>query len=159
MLSMFVCAVTIRVSWRVSYKRQALLIIRMHQGSPPGFCVAHLVSFLSCVIWFVCLRVGSCVPNVGSVFELSILGFLLGFLQGVTNPSKLICSPNSYLCLLSRETANTSCFVFRCIRTMIGQSHCYTTTAIMIGKSHCYTTTAIMIGQSHCYSTTAIKVW
>jgi hypothetical protein len=160
----YICYLCLFAQWLYEYhdgclirSRHCLLFacIRVH---PRFFVLLILLVFLSCVICFVCLRVVSCVPNVGSVFELSILGFLFGFLQGVTNPSKLICSRSSYLCLLSRETANTSWFFFRCIRTMIGQSHCYTTMAIMIGQSHCYTTTAIMIGQSHCYTTMAIMI-
>ena len=47
-------------------------------GSPPVFgegCIAHLFSFLCCVICFACLRPVSCVTNVDSVSGLSIADF------------------------------------------------------------------------------------
>jgi hypothetical protein len=49
---------TIRVTWRVSYKRQVLLTLREHLRSPlvfGGVCVAHLLIFLCCPI--MCLYV------------------------------------------------------------------------------------------------------
>jgi len=60
----------------VSYKMQELSTLREHLGSPPVFdsvCVAHLFSFLCCVICFVYLRPVSYVLNVASVSGLSIL--------------------------------------------------------------------------------------
>jgi hypothetical protein len=59
----------------VSYKRQELLALRGHLGSPPvfgGIRVAHLFSFL-CYI-FACRRPVYCVSG------LSILGCPFGFL-------------------------------------------------------------------------------
>jgi hypothetical protein len=41
---------------------------------------AHLISFLYSVFCFVCLRLGSCVPNAGSFSGLSILDCPFGFL-------------------------------------------------------------------------------
>jgi len=83
MLLVFACVLTISVTWHVSYKRQELLILREHLGLPPVFgwvCVAHLFSFLCCVFVFCCLRSVSFVPNVASVYELSILDCLFGCL-------------------------------------------------------------------------------
>jgi hypothetical protein len=60
---------SIWVIWRVSYKRQELLTLRAHPSSHRflvGNRVAHLLSFLCCVICFVCLRPVSCVPNVAN---------------------------------------------------------------------------------------------
>ena len=39
-----------------------------------GVCVAHLFSVLCCFnfVCFVCLSYGSCVPNIASVYRLSI---------------------------------------------------------------------------------------
>jgi hypothetical protein len=49
-------------TWRVSYKTQQLLTIPEFLVSSLVYCwirVAHLCSFLCCVVWFVCLRSGS----------------------------------------------------------------------------------------------------
>jgi hypothetical protein len=65
---------TIRITRRVSYKEQELLILREH----PGF-------FMCCVCFCVCLRPVSCVLNVASVSRVFILdcpfGFLLTFIS------------------------------------------------------------------------------
>ena len=56
---------------RESYQRQELLILREYLGSPPfscGVCVAHLFSFLCCVICFVFHLPLSCVSSVASLF-------------------------------------------------------------------------------------------
>ena len=66
---------------RTSYKKQQILPLREHLGSPPAFVgvrVAHRFSFRCCC--FVYLRAVSCVTNVGSVSELSIPGCPFGFL-------------------------------------------------------------------------------
>jgi hypothetical protein len=59
----------ITYTWRVSYKKKELLILRDHLGSPPVF-------------WWrpCCLRPGSCVTNVASLSGLSILNCPFGFL-------------------------------------------------------------------------------
>ena len=67
----------IKIFLRVSYKKQELLILREHLGSPPvfgGVHVAHLLSCLCCVVLlcFGCLHPVSCVPNVASFSGLSI---------------------------------------------------------------------------------------
>ena len=62
----------------MSYKQQEVLTLCEHMGSPPVFgegCIAHLFSFLCCVICFACLRPVSCVTNVASVSGLSIADF------------------------------------------------------------------------------------
>jgi hypothetical protein len=54
----------------MSYKKQELLSLREHLGSPPvfgGAHVAHLVSFLCCAL-LVFVHPVSCVSNVPSVF-------------------------------------------------------------------------------------------
>ena len=66
-------------------KRQELFTCHEHLGSPPvfgGVRVAHLFSFLCCVVLFcfVCLRLESCVNGVASVSGLSILDCPIGFL-------------------------------------------------------------------------------
>jgi len=64
----------------VSIKKQEMLTLCEHLGSPPvfgGVLVAHLFSFL-CVVYF--LRPVSCVPNVASVSGLSILDCSFGFI-------------------------------------------------------------------------------
>ena len=71
----------IRVAWWVSYKRQKLLTLREHLGSPSvfgGVRVAHLFSFL-CHVLFV-LRPVHCMPGVVSVPELTIVDSPFGFL-------------------------------------------------------------------------------
>ena len=63
---------TIWVTWRVSYGRQELFVLRGHLGSPPvygGVRGAHLFSFLC----WVCLRPVSCVSSIVSVSGLSII--------------------------------------------------------------------------------------
>ena len=67
----------------MSYKKQELLTLREHPGLPVVFCrvrVAHLFSFLCCVICFICLPLVSCVPNVSCLSGLSILDRPIGFL-------------------------------------------------------------------------------
>ena len=57
----------------MSNKKQELLTLHEHLGSPPVFCevrLAHLFSFLCYV--FVCLYLVSCVPNIASVSVLSL---------------------------------------------------------------------------------------
>ena len=69
--------------WQVSNERQELLGLHGHLGSPPvfgGVYVAHIFSFLYCVICFACLRPVSCVPNISSFSGLSILDCSFGFL-------------------------------------------------------------------------------
>jgi hypothetical protein len=64
----------ISITWRVSYKRQELLPFASTWVYPPIFGRvggSHLFSFLCCIFCF-CLS-SSCVPNVTSVSELSIL--------------------------------------------------------------------------------------
>jgi hypothetical protein len=66
----------------VSYKKQELFIIHEYLGSPPVIDrvhVAHLFSFLCCVVLlcFVCLVFS--VPNVANVSGLSILDCTFGF--------------------------------------------------------------------------------
>ena len=74
----------------MSYKNHGLLTLREHLGSHPvsdGNRVAHNFSFLCCVCgggagWggcFICLRSVSCVLNVASVYELSILDYPFQF--------------------------------------------------------------------------------
>jgi hypothetical protein len=67
----------------VSYKKQELLSVHDHLGFHlwflMGVCVAHLFSFLCCVLCFVCLCPVSCMSNVASVSGLSILDFPLVF--------------------------------------------------------------------------------
>ena len=62
----------------MSYKRQELLILREHHGSPPvfdGISVVNRFNFMCCVLFCVafCLGPVHCVPNVASVFGLAIL--------------------------------------------------------------------------------------
>ena len=67
----------------MSYKKQELLIIRVHLGSLHGLGgvrVAHDFSFLCCVFCFVCLRPVYCMPNVASVPGLSLLDYPFSFL-------------------------------------------------------------------------------
>ena len=66
----------------VSYKRRELLTLRKLIVSAPvfvGVCVAHLFSYLCCVVYFVCLCPVSCMPNVANVSRLS-LRFSLTFI-------------------------------------------------------------------------------
>jgi len=68
----------------VSYKKQELLTLREHQGSPlvfVGVCIAHLLVFCVVFLSFVCLRSVSCVANVASASIWYILDCLFGFLQ------------------------------------------------------------------------------
>jgi hypothetical protein len=61
-----------------------------HRWFCSRICVAHLFSFLCCVVFFVlfiCLRTVSCVHNVASISGLSILDF-----------------PSVFLCLFSKPT-------------------------------------------------------
>jgi hypothetical protein len=65
----------------VSGGRQGLLTLHVHLDSTPVFGevrVAHLLSFLCCVFYFVCLRPVSCVPNVARFSGLSILDCSFG---------------------------------------------------------------------------------
>jgi hypothetical protein len=64
-------------------KRQLLLTHRDDLGSPPVFGwvrVAHLFNFLCCVVYFLCLRPVSCVPNVARLSRLFIIDCPFGFL-------------------------------------------------------------------------------
>ena len=72
---------SIWVTWRVSYKRQELLLFRKNLGSPYVFGGARVLIFLifCVVLCFVCLRPVSCVPNVASFSVLSILDCPLRF--------------------------------------------------------------------------------
>jgi len=77
---------------RGSYKKQKLLTLHNHLGSPPvfgGVGVAHLFSFLCCVFCFVCLLPVSCVPNIASCSGLSILCWSFGFLLTFTSSYSL----------------------------------------------------------------------
>ena len=71
----------------MSYKKQELFTLREHLlGSPTvvgGVPVAHLISFLCCVVWFlfVFLRRVSCVSNVAIFSGLFILDYPLRFSQ------------------------------------------------------------------------------
>ena len=74
----------IRVTRRVSYKKQERLTLREHLGSPPvfgGVSVPHLFSILCCVVFlcFICLHPVSYVPNVASFSGLFILTLPLRF--------------------------------------------------------------------------------
>ena len=68
---------------RVSYKSKARLILRQHMLSHPvfgGVRIADLLSFLYCVVFFVCLRHVYCEDNVASDDWLSVLERTFGFL-------------------------------------------------------------------------------
>jgi hypothetical protein len=68
---------TMRVTWRVSYKTQKLLDLHGRLGSPRGFGgvrVPYLFIFFFCIVFFfVCLRPVSCIPNAVSFAGISIL--------------------------------------------------------------------------------------
>jgi hypothetical protein len=78
------------VTWQVSYKKQKLLTLSQHMGSPPVFVevrVAHLVGFLCCIFGFVCLRPVSlctqCCQSLWIVHSWLLLRFSLMFMYTV----------------------------------------------------------------------------
>jgi hypothetical protein len=78
-----IIALTLCVTWQVSFKKQKLLTHREQLDSPQlfgGVSDANFVSFLHCIFCFVCLRRASCVPNVVSVSGLFILDITFSFL-------------------------------------------------------------------------------
>ena len=64
----------IRVTLRVTYKRQELFALRGRLDSPPVFGGVHIAHLLYVVFFYlVCLRPVSCVSGVASVSGVSIL--------------------------------------------------------------------------------------
>jgi len=93
---------TIRVTWRLSYKIQELLTLREFLDSPPVFGVIH-VAHLLVFCGFLCLLPMSCVPNTGSVSRLSIFYLHVSYLQrlfmGLTTIfNKMMLSKQCYEC-------------------------------------------------------------
>ena len=75
--------ITIRVTRRVSYKRQELLTNCEHLNSPlflVGFVLLIFLVFCVVFLCFICLRYVSCLPNVASISGLFILDCPFRFL-------------------------------------------------------------------------------
>ena len=71
----------IRVTWRVSYKRQELLALRGCLGSPRFWWGPFCSPFMFSAVFLCCLRPVSCVPFIASFSGLSILVCHFGFLN------------------------------------------------------------------------------
>jgi hypothetical protein len=75
--------ITMRVTRRVSYKRQELLTNCEHLNSPlflVGFVLLIFLVFCVVFLCFICLRYVSCLPNVASISGLFILDCPFRFL-------------------------------------------------------------------------------
>jgi hypothetical protein len=92
---------TMRVTWRVSYKTQKLLDLHGRLGSPRGFGgvrVPYLFIIFFCIVFFfVCLRPVSCIPNAVSFAGMSILDCPFGFF-------------NFYFILYKNHPPSSQCF-------------------------------------------------
>jgi hypothetical protein len=73
------------VTWRVSYKREELIILLGRMGSAPFFCEVRVAPlfYVFCVVCFVLFIFALCIvyPNVASYSGLSILNCHFRFLQ------------------------------------------------------------------------------
>ena len=75
------CRTWLLITWRMSYRKQELLTIREHMGSPSIFHrirVAHLFMFL-CFVLFCFVSVLCLVHNVACLTVLSILDLLISY--------------------------------------------------------------------------------